>query len=241
MIETKELKIELETLAPFRIGGKKDPFSKVDQPIAKIGSKVVVQGTSLKGALRYEIEKHLIDKYADIEGMKPCIPSSSNLISKDENELISKGKYKGESCRYPRQNEYICPACYLLGAQGLIGFAITPFLNSSLIPSDLYSIRIDRAKGVVAEKSNREYQIIPEGMKFTGVMTILLKDNVKEWELGKPRTLRESTLGDKWLQDFERDSQDIIQEFIKERLENINSLGGLKSSGAGKVKIKVSD
>lgn len=239
-MQTKELKIELETKSPFRIGGKRDPFSKADQPIAKIGNKIVVQGTSLKGALRHEIEKYLIENYNDSKWMKPCIPSSSRLISKDEQELINRGKYKGESCSYPRENDYICPVCYFLGAQGLVGYIITPFLKADVIPSDLYSIRVDRAKGIAAKGTNREYQIIPEGIKFRGLMTVLLRDNIKDWELGKSRTLKESTLGDKWLQNSKKDSEEIIKEFIKERLENITVLGGLKSSGAGQVKITVS-
>jgi CRISPR/Cas system CSM-associated protein Csm3 (group 7 of RAMP superfamily) len=239
-MQTKKLKIELKTKSPFRIGGKRDPFSKADQPIAKIGNKIIVQGTSLKGALRHEIEKYLIENYKDTEWMKPCIPSSSKLISNDEQELINKGKYKGESCSYSRENDYICPVCYFLGAQGLVGYVITPFLNADVVPSDLYSIRVDRAKGIAAKGSNREYQIIPEGIKFEGVMIVLLKDNIKDWELGKPRPLKESTLGDKWLYNSRIKSHDIIQEFIRDRLENIEVLGGLKSSGAGKVKIKTS-
>lgn len=239
MIETKELKIELETISPFRIGGKKDPFSASDQPIARIGDKFAVQGTSLKGALRHEIEKYLIDKYSSMNSMKPCIPSSERSLSTDERELITSGKYKGVSCGYPKNGDCICPACYLLGAQGLIGFVITPFLNGEVTPSDLYGVRIDRSKNVVAKGTNREYQIVPEGLKFTGVMTVLLKDDIRNWELGKPRSLKEPTFGDKWLESSGWNQEKIIKELIKERLENIKVLGGLKSSGAGKVKITV--
>ena len=184
---------------------------------------------------------HLIENYKDVKWMKPCIPSSLNLISKDEQELINKGKYKGENCNYMTKNDYICPVCYFLGAQGIVGHILTPFLNANVTPSDLYSIRIDRAKGIAAKGTNREYQVIPEGIKFKGIMTVLLKDNLKGWELGKPRPLKESSLGDKWLQNSERDSQNVVREFVKDRLENISSLGGLKSSGAGKVKIIVSE
>lgn len=51
--------IELVTKAPFRIGGVKPVpgTTDVDSPIVKLGNKVVVQGTSLKGALRAELER----------------------------------------------------------------------------------------------------------------------------------------------------------------------------------------
>ena len=55
----------------------------------------------------------------------------------------------------------------------------------------LYSVRIDRASGVVSERTNRDYRIIPDGTKFesqTGEdkkipLEIILKDNVKAWTL----------------------------------------------------------
>ena len=82
MLNIKKFKIVLETKSPFRIGGKKDPFSALDQPIVRIGEQVVVPGTTLKGAIREEIEKYLIEKYPGKSEMKPCIPSSEmGLIS----------------------------------------------------------------------------------------------------------------------------------------------------------------
>lgn len=246
MIETMEFKIELETISPLRIGGKKDPFSAIDSPVVKIGEKIVIPGSTLKGALRQEIERYLIEKYSQIEGMKPCIPSSERTISEDERKLIESGKYKGESCAYPVRNEtltqkdYICPACYLLGAQGLVGFVTVPFLTTNILPTELYGIRIDRAKGVAAERTNREYQIIPQGAIFTGTLTILIKDDIRSWELGKPRNLKEKTLGDKWLQGNSNWSKEkIIKELIVERLKNIKVLGSMKSAGAGKIEIKI--
>ncbi len=249
MREIKEYKVRLRTESPFRIGGQKDPFSKVDQPIAKIGGKIVVQGTSLKGAFRHELEVYLIENYPNREGMKPCIPSDNKTISKDERKLITNGKYKGASCVYPYKEDKhdssqkrICPACYLLGAQGLIGFVTVPFLNADVTPSDLYSIRVDRAKGTAAEGTNRGYPIIPEGIEFVGTLTVLIKDGVREWELGKDRVLQDSAEGDKWLTGEENwDAKRILKELIKERLEAIKVMGGLKSSGAGKVKITVEE
>lgn len=240
-MQIKELKIEVKAESPIRIGAKRDPFSRVDQPIAKIGDRIIVPGTTLKGALRHEIEKYLVEKYSKDVGMKPCLPSSQRTISIDEGELINKGIYKGQSCAYPRGGDYICPACYLLGAQGIVGFMIIPFLVADAIPTEMTGIRIDRFSGKAADSTKRDYQILPEGTKFKGILTILLKDEIRDWELGKPRILKEPTLGDKWLENYERNKDNIIKEFIKERLESIKILGGLKSSGAGRVKITVTE
>jgi len=265
MAEIKELEIELETKSPFRIGSKK-LFAGIDQPIVKIGGRIVVPGTSLKGALRQEIESYLIKNFTDEPEMKPCIPAAR--LSVDEEKLIEDGKYRRSSCHYPcnmkkgrnqerercslikekyygledekREGKHsICPTCYLLGAQGIPGFITVPFLNTEVKEEEFAGVRIDRGKGTVAREGPRNYLIIPEGVKFTGTMTILLKDGVRSWELGKTRPLREPTLGDKWLEDSNWSQEKIIKELIKERIEAINVLGGLKSSGAGKVKITV--
>ena len=242
MKKIKNFEVELEVKSPLRIGGKKDPFSAIDQPIVRIGNKIVIPGTSLKGALRQEIEDYLIESYSQIPEMKPCIPSSEKVLSEDERKLIEKGIYRGPSCVYPKENVSICPVCYLMGAQGLVGFVTVPFLNSDIeIPSELYAIRIDRSKEVAAKGTNREYQIIPEGTIFKGVLQVLIRDDVKGWELGKPRPLHEPTLGDRWLEVSDWTKEKIIDELIIKRLENIKRLGSMKSSGAGKVKITVKE
>ena len=103
--------IELVTKAPFRIGGVKPVpgTTDVDSPIVKLGNRVVVQGTSLKGALRAELERYMIDQFFDKannqwkdEWMKPCIPADIRTISPDEKKLIERGLYK-YSCHYPNK------------------------------------------------------------------------------------------------------------------------------------------
>lgn len=264
-METLQYNVILETKSPFRVGSRRDPFSGLDQPIVRIGDKYTVPGTTLKGALRELIERYLYKNYSGKVGMKPCIPASYRALSKDEKELINSGKYKGPGCHYPckfdrsdrctltsqelwsdsREKEegrhYICPTCYLLGAQGLTGFAIIPFLTAEITPSELPAIGLDRAKQTAAEgRGPRTYQIIPEGIRFEGTLNVLLKDDLRTWELGKPRLLRDLTLGDLWLQENLEWSQDkIIKDLLLGRLTSINVLGGLKSSGAGKVEMKV--
>jgi len=267
MAEIKELEIELETKSPFRIGSKK-LFAGIEQPIVKIGGRIVVPGTSLKGALRQEIESYLIKNFSDEPEMKPCIPASR--LSADEKELVLSNKYRRSSCHYPckmrkekgtercdrvregmdyfgiesekREGKHsICPVCYLLGGQGIPGFIGVPFLNTETKEEEFSSVRIDRARRTVAEEGPRSYSVIPEGAKFRGVMQILLKDGIRGLELGEPRSFKEPTLGDKWLENSNWTQEKIIKELVKERLEAINVLGGLKSTGAGKVEIRVTE
>ena len=54
--------ITLTTIEPLRIGSQKDIMSDVNNPISRIGGRAVVQGPTLKGALRGAIEKYLIEK-----------------------------------------------------------------------------------------------------------------------------------------------------------------------------------
>ena len=239
--------IELVTKAPFRIGGVKPVpgTTDADSPIVRLGNKVVVQGTSLKGALRAELERYLIDQFFDKannqwkdEWMKPCIPADERTISTDEKKLIDKGLYK-YSCSYPNKDDYICPICYLLGARGLVGFVEVPFLNMEKGGVELLQfIREDRIVGTSAKGALGKYEAIPEGSIFKGVMKILEEDDIIGWELGKPRDLAESK-GDKWLESGNWTRDRILKEFIEERLKAITKLGGYKSKGFGDVQINV--
>jgi len=253
MITEKRFKVVLTTLEPFRIGGKEDPLSGQDNPVAKVGENIVIPGTSLKGALRAEIEKYLIEKYKGKEEFKPCIPSTQ--ISEDEKNLVDDGKYKdlfvGEKykgCHYPctdkdckKTTHSICPVCYFCGAQGLPGFLRIPFLYANISVNELYSATIDRFSKVVKKGTNRPYQLISDNTEFTGYLSVLIKDDILNWEFGKPRPLKENTLGDKWLESMSSSPNELLAEFVINRLNSIEILGGYKSKGFGKVKIKVSN
>jgi len=272
-IKYVEYEIILRTESPFRVGRKKDPFTTIEQPIIMIGNRVVIPGTTLKGALREAIERYLIEKYSGKRGMRPCLPATPQTVTPDEIELILRGKYKGSGCHYPctphnqsnrrckhvimsggkehwaaeereKGLHYICPACYLLGAQGLVGFVTVPFLYADVTPYELPALRIDRGKGTVATGiygTYRTYQVVPQGAEFRGVLRILLEDPIKGWKLGEPRPLKDRTLGDLWLKENPewKDSEKIINELVIGRLESIRRLGGFKSQGTGYVKIEV--
>lgn len=246
MKEIRKITIKLVTSEPFRIGALQDVMSAIDNPVATIGGKVVIQGSSLKGALRASIEEYLIDNYNAEGDMKPCIPASINTLSNDEKSLIEAGKYKpGGACHYSARDKSktICPACYVLGANGLIGFVRVPYLYTDRTPEELYSVRIDRETGVVSERTNRDYQIMADGVTFEGKLEVLINDPRRNWILGQKRPIGlEDKIfqGDKWLETMDWDSERIIKELIIDRLKAVDSLGGFKSKGCGKVDISTS-
>ena len=242
--------IKLVTKAPFRIGGVKPVpgTTDVDSPIVKLGNKVVIQGTSLKGALRAELERYLIDQFFDKENkrwtnewIKPCIPADVKTVSPDEKKLIKRGLYK-YSCSYPNKDDYICPVCYLLGARGLVGFVEVPFLTMEKGSVEILPfIREDRVAGTSAKGEKGalgKYEAVPEGSIFKGIMTILEEDDIIGWKLGEPRDLAESK-GDKWLESGSWTKERILKELIEDRIKAITKLGGYKSKGFGNIQINI--
>lgn len=240
----------MTTLSPFRIGGVKPipGTTEVDSPVIKFGNQVVVQGTSLKGAIRHEVETFLIDTYFDKQtkswkedGLKPCIPADARTVTRDEQSLIQRGFYK-LSCSYPNPDDYICPACYLLGARGLVGFVSVPFLKMTKgTVEPLQFIRADRVVGTSARGefgAIGKFEGIPEGSEFEGNMTILDEDDVLGWSFGNRRELTESR-GDKWLESSEWNKDLILKSLVVQRLQNIKHMGGFRSKGFGEVSIKV--
>jgi len=245
----KKFKIELTTKTPFRIGGVRPipGTTDVDSPVVKLGNKIVIQGTSLKGAFRAELERFLIDSHFkdkkkwDNPWMKPCIPADIRTISPDEKRLIDNGFYK-YSCSYPNPNDYICPVCYLLGARGLVGYARIPFLN--LVKGDaeqLQFIREDRIIGTSARGERGalgKFEAIPADSKFEGYLSILEADDIIGWKLGEKRNLAESQ-GDRWLESGIWDKEKILKDLVTERLTNIKIMGGFRSKGFGDIEILI--
>lgn len=259
-----KFKIEVETEEPFRVGATKDVFTDIDNPIVLLNNEPAIPATSLKGAWREEIERWLIATYYDEKtrkwkdpAMQPCIPAGK--ISDDERELLKQNKYKNrtwtdnqkqqhfepEQCEYKKgARTYICPACYLLGAQGLNGFARVPFLfpveGQKDLEKELYSLREDRAVGGAVKGSNRSWFIVQKGVKFEGTLEVLREDKIKAWTFGKPRGLAYGE-GDKWLESNGWNAERITKDLIIDRLQSIELLGGFKSKGCGKVKITVQE
>ncbi len=259
MLKEKTFIITLKTKEPLRIGGKKDPLSGADNPVTRVGGKLVIPGSTLKGALRAKLEEFLVDTYysnskwkSDHEHFKPCIPGAE--LSEDEVLLVKSGKYRdqGGTCHYPCPDKKckgathsICPVCYLLGSMGLNGFVKVPFLYAEGSGSELYSSRIDRGTKTVMTGTNRPYELVPDGTTFEGQLTVLLEDTVINWKLGEPRKLGEiRTFGDKWLDGNqgkmdEKNQSDFLKTYIIDRLKTITLLGGYKSKGFGTIQMEI--
>jgi len=245
----KILMLRVKTLSPIRVGAKRSAMSVSDAPIVKVGGKCVIPGSTVKGALRNKMEEYLIDTYSRELGMKPCIPVSSKILSKEERHLIKMKKYRDDgACEYPTSRA-ICPVCYFLGANSLIGFVTLPFLYTSSSVEMLYSVGIDRATGTIAKGTNRDYEVLPQDTTFEGGIEILLEDTVKEWKLGQKRLGLQKEV-DLWLENksivFNKKFKDltpeeITKEFIIDRLVDIKMLGGFRSKGIGKVEVGITN
>ena len=147
--EVATYQVILTAQEPLHVGGKPDPLSGEHNPVAQVDGTPVIPGSSLKGAFRAILERYLVNRSFDEttkrwqqgkDAWQPCIPGAE--VSLDEKALISAGKYatrndRNASCHYPcdkrrcRQKHPICPACYLLGCQGMVGFVSVPMLKAT--------------------------------------------------------------------------------------------------------------
>lgn len=266
MKQTQEYTVTLTTLGPLHVGGLDDPLGAEDNPVAMIGGRPCIPGPTLKGAFRAEMERFLVA--TGNEKLRPCL--TSTLPSPAEQALTS-----GETAFYrPRPcalrvratdrgqrtdagankqgeeaQESICPACYVLGAMGLVGFVSVPFLMpvGDVKPESLYSSRIDRVTGTVVG-GNRSYQVIVPGAQFKGKMEVLFEDKVLGWSFGKKRPVRtpagDALEVDQWLDDagaLGSTQEELLQKLVLERLTAIDVIGGYRSKGFGAVKIEVQE
>lgn len=255
MIRQEKWEISLTTLAPLHIGGRDNPLTGMENAVARIRDRLVIPGPSLKGALRHQIERYLIETYYDAKNhrwpqehlaLQPCMASAGD-VSGEEASLIAEGKYRKTSdedrkvrsgCVYPSKYG-ICPVCYLLGAQGLTGFVQVSFLVSEEQADALYSGRMDRAKGTIAHGTNRPYELVREGAAFKGSLTVLMSDDLRGWTFGQPRRLVNKETPDRWLESGHWSAERILDELILKRLQAIGAIGGYRSKGFGQVQITV--
>lgn len=257
MILERAYKITVRAAEPLRIGSRKDPLSGADNPVTRVGGSLAIPGSSLKGALRNQIESYLIDKFfqgghwqSGKEDWKPCIPGAEH--SNDERRLISEGKYRNQdrTCHYPctdrecrQQVHSICPACYMLGAMTLPGFVRVPFLFAEGGSNELFSLRLDRATKAVPQVARggptRTYELVPQDTSFSGTLYVTVEDTVSGWRLGQPRQLGDrQTRGDKWLDGHKYEADGFLKEFLLDPLTSIKTIGGYKSKGFGRIEVK---
>ncbi len=245
--DVKLYSVRVETLQPFRIGANEDPMSDIEGPITTLGDQIVIQGSSLKGALRSQIEEYLILNFPKDAAMQPCIPAADNNLSPDERRLIDAGKYKrGGNCGYDYKNRdkmFLCPTCYLLGTMGLVGFVQVPYLyvTNEINVEEMYGNRRDRGSNRVADRANRSMQLLPKGTVFEGTLEVVLEDHLRDWSLGKARELKAPMYSDEWLKKGGWDQARVLKELIVDRLASIQRLGGQVSKGFGNVQVTVTD
>ena len=247
----RRYKVSLEADSPIRVGAAGDPFRGVSNPVVRVGDRLVIPGSSFKGALRNQLERYFI-KEAEARGddvLKPCLAAARE--SKFESELIEKERrYVRSGCKLEEgKRESICPVCYFLGAQSLLGFVRVSFLTGENLQADvLTGIAIDRKTGTAREKAKYEYEIIPEGSHFEGFLEIVERDEYLGWEFGKARyfSIKRKDGGfdtftpDEWLERFsEFQGYDNLFNILKQCVEAIRLIGGYKSRGAGDVTVKL--
>jgi CRISPR/Cas system CSM-associated protein Csm3 (group 7 of RAMP superfamily) len=253
--DVKLYKVRVETLQPFRIGANVDPMSDIEGPITMLGGEIVIQGSSLKGALRAQIEEYLVLNFPKDSAMQSCIPAADNNLSPDERRLIDEGKFKrGGNCGYDYKNRdkmFLCPPCYLLGTMGLVGFVQVPYLyvTNDINVEEMYANRRDRGSNRVADRANRSMQLLPKGTVFEGTLEVILEDRLRGWKLGTPRNLQAGVTKenpnpvyfDEWLKKSGWDQARVLKELIVNRLTSIKRLGGQASKGFGNVEVTVTD
>lgn len=242
-MKVKTIHIKLVTASPFRVGGARDPLHEIDNPIVMIGNKIVIPGSTIKGALRSQLEEY----FSTTLKIPPCLPTERP--SEAEESLIRNGKYR-RSCKPFYSSEAlrdfdVCPVCYFLGAQGLVGFVRVSFfeLESNSRPEKIINIGIDRYKKTAREGALFESELIPQNAIFRGKVEVVEKDETIGWEFGKPRKINGKVI-DKWLEEFskgkkEEEVKKELFDILKTSLKNIRLLGGYKSKGFGEVKIEI--
>jgi CRISPR/Cas system CSM-associated protein Csm3 (group 7 of RAMP superfamily) len=248
--------VTVDAESPIRVGGVAHPFCDVENPVATSRDQAIIPGPSLKGALRAQIEEYLstrVRENREPSSMLPCV--SGDGPSQHERKLIRDGKRRETCCAFDpegpgSEGAGICPACYLLGAPGLVGFVSVPFLTATRSIEELAAIKIDRQLSTTV-KGFRTYQFLPQGTQFNGELHVVLEDPLLGWTLGKPRyflrTLKEEGkeereeeyTPDLWLKDRERHAEEVLDELVIQRLKAIALLGGFKSKGFGQVSVTV--
>ncbi|MFW9997587.1 MAG: RAMP superfamily CRISPR-associated protein [Candidatus Odinarchaeota archaeon] len=248
------LKITVQEGSFLHIGGSPSPIMDKKAPVFSVDGKPVIPATSFKGAFRYQVEQLLINNRTGIAGKfslkdekitKPCIPSPKPSVP--EKELL-KTVYR-RSCNIktaPRievDGGGFCPACYLFGGPGLMGFLRIPnfFPGAGEYRIDQTNIRIDRKTGTAAEGAIVTGEQVKPGTAFTGTLEII--DKLEMFQFGRPRVIGDIKV-DQWLDGLtEKPLEDVqlllINQLLIPALNEIQILGGQKSKGAGKVGIQL--
>lgn len=196
------------------------------------------------------------------EVLKPCIPSPKP--SKAEKELINRGYRKEiqvggkrtygclinvneDSIEVPKINNQevgICPVCYFLGCSGFMGFIrVSNFYpeSSENILIEQTNIRLDRSTKTAAPGAIVHGEHVKPGVIFTGTVEVI-EECPQGFRFGEVRKI-ENVVIDKWLEYWDKDLKDkqeyLLNYVLIPAIENIAFLGGQRTRGGGKVKVRL--
>ena len=243
----------------LHIGGTPSPLTEKKQPVFTVDGQPVIPASSLKGALRQQLELLLIERKAQLAAalglagdkanlLKPSIPAARP--SKAEQDLVTNG-YRGEHSEIRIEEDKVrvpagglCPVSYFLGATGLEGYVRIP----NFMPQagewriDQTRIRIDRHTQTAASGAIVTGEQVKPGSQFEGRLLIFQQRHGATF--GRCRMIG-GTKVDLWLDSWtEGDDAKrqlfLINEVLIPALNNIKVLGGQKSLGGGRVEIALS-
>ena len=178
-----ELTIKYTTLGTLSIGAGDQPQSTVDSPLMRIGGEPIIPGSSLKGALRSNIEAILAQR-----GEKVCVPSTAipNTIQKRDYP-----SYTNKIGRKPPCDPQMpCPICRMFGTaggkQGLSGRVIV--LDARLTDTFDPAILTERTHVAITRDTRSQaggalvsVEAVDAGVEFSGVIRLI---NAEDWMVG---------------------------------------------------------
>lgn len=178
-----ELTVKYTTLGTLSIGGGDQSQSIVDSPLMRVGGEPVIPGSSLKGALRSNIEAILAQR-----GEKVCVPSTAipNTIKRDQHADYAAGIGRKPPC----DPQMPCPVCQMFGTaggkQGLSGRVIV--LDARLTNTFDPAILTERAHVAIRRDTRAQaggalvsVEAVDAGVEFSGVIRLI---NAEDWMVG---------------------------------------------------------
>lgn len=257
------LQVSVDDSSFLHIGGAPTPLSDIKMQVFKVDRVPVIPATTFKGALRHQMDAVFLSRQDEIaknldvaaEMLKPCIPTASP--SKAEKEIL-KGQYRvtvnrnnAQHCALANEEDRvsanaggICPVCYFLGAAGLPGFLrftnFLPVVGSSTTVIQQARLRTDRRTEAAAPGALVTAEQVRPSVQFSGGLEVL--EQVSGFYFGECRHVGKVPL-DPWLSGDRLSLSErrlfLLNEILFVALRNITQLGGMRSAGAGRVKVEV--
>lgn len=179
-----ELTVKYTTLGTLSIGGGDQPQSTVDSPVVRIGGEPVIPGSSLKGALRSNLEAILAG-----QGVAVCVPYTAipnDIRKSDRTDQYLREIGRLNTCRPDKDP---CPICQMFGtagsAKGLSGRVVV--LDARVqdfdpaILTERAHVAITRDTRAQAGGALLSVEAVDAGVEFSGVIRLI---NAEDWMVG---------------------------------------------------------